>query len=92
MAYGVFLCQPVMNKTHRLALQLSKNDDWDAAHRLIQDYTDPLSCQIHGYLHRIEGDLANARYWYQRAGTVMPDHSLEEELNCLLAGLMDGTG
>jgi hypothetical protein len=73
-----------MKHSHQQALQLIQQNDWDAAHRLVQDYSDPLSCQIHGYLHRIEGDLSNARYWYQHAGLNMPDNSLEEELTLLL--------
>lgn len=67
------------------SLQLIQNDNWDAAHRLIQDYSDPLSCQIHGYLHRIEGDLANAHYWYQHGGIEFPNNTLEEELGRLLS-------
>jgi hypothetical protein len=76
-----------MNKIHQQALQLIQNDDWDSAHCVIQDYSDPLSCQIHGYLHRIEGDFGNAGYWYHRAGIAMPNNSLEDELNRLLAML-----
>ncbi len=76
-----------MENTHRLAIKLIQNDDWDAAHRLIQSYSDPLSCQIHGHLHRMEGDLANARYWYQRAGLSMPDNTLGEELENLISKL-----
>ncbi|MEQ1557459.1 MAG: hypothetical protein ABL933_00795 [Methyloglobulus sp.] len=78
-----------MNKTHQQALQLIQNGEWNAAHRLVQDYSDPLSCQIHGYLHRIEGDLSNARYWYQRAGLAIPDNSQGEELKRLLTQLTD---
>lgn len=79
----------IMKNTHRQALQLIQNGKWDAAHRLVQDYYDPLSCHIHGYLHRIEGDLSNARYWYQRAGLDMPDNSLDEELKRLLMQVTD---
>jgi hypothetical protein len=78
-----------MQKIHQQALQLIQNDDWDAAHRLIQDYSDTLSCQIHGYLHRIEGDLANAGYWYRHAGLAMPENSLDEELKRLFAQSTD---
>ncbi len=78
-----------MNKIHQQALQLIQNGEWDAPHRLVQDYSDPLSCQIHGYLHRIEGDFSNARYWYQRAGLTMPDNSQGEELKRLLTQLTD---
>ena len=78
-----------MENIHQHALQLIQQDDWDAAHRLVQDYSDPLSCQLHGYLHRIEGDFANARYWYQRAGLLMPECPLEEELKQLLTKLSE---
>lgn len=70
--------------THHIdALELARNGDWDASHRLIQSHSDTLSCMIHGYLHRVEGDTWNARYWYDRAGGPMPDNSLEEELERL---------
>jgi hypothetical protein len=55
----------------------------------VQDYSDPLSCRIHAYLHRIEGDSANAHYWYRRAGLVMPGNSLEQELTHLLTLIME---
>ncbi len=42
-----------------------------------------MACLIHGYLHRVEGDLGNAQYWYRRANKFMPDNSLEEEWNRL---------
>lgn len=65
---------------HAKALDFAKNGDWDRAHALIQQHSDRLSCLIHGYLHRVEGDLSNARYWYRRADEAMPDNSLEEEM------------
>ena len=76
-----------MGQVHQNALSLIQQGDWEAAHRLVQDYSDPLSCQIHGYLHRIEGDLGNASYWYQRSGMVMPENSIDEESTRLLAKL-----
>ena len=68
---------------HIKALDLSKAGKWNEAHRLIQRHSDRLSCLIHAYLHRLEGDLSNARYWYRRAEESMPDHTLEEELSRL---------
>lgn len=44
---------------------------------------DELACMIHAWLQRQEGDIANAGYWYRRAGTPMPDDTLEEELERL---------
>jgi len=68
---------------HKKALDLAKAGEWDQAHELVQEYSDELSCLIHAYLHRVEGDLDNARYWYRQAGTTMPANSLEEEIERL---------
>jgi hypothetical protein len=51
------------------AVELAVAGDWEAAHRIVQQHeADPTSCWIHAVLHKIEGDAANARYWYRRAG------------------------
>ena len=51
------------------AVDLAIAGDWESAHRIVQqDETDQTSCWIHAVLHKIEGDAANARYWYGRAG------------------------
>ncbi|NKC33582.1 hypothetical protein [Falsiroseomonas selenitidurans] len=42
--------------------------EWAAAHALAQADPGPHGAWVHGWLHRIEGDLANAGYWYHRAG------------------------
>lgn len=68
-----------MAKEHIKALDLVSNGDWDGAHQLIQEHNDELACLIHGYLHRKEGDLSNASYWYSRVGQDVPDNSLEDE-------------
>jgi hypothetical protein len=60
-----------------------KAGHWDAAHRAIQNRSDPLACRIHAYLHRQEGDLDNAAYWYARAKMTPPANSLTDELDCL---------
>lgn len=80
-----------MKNAHRKALELIRNDNWDGAHRLIQDYSDALSCRIHGYLHRIEGDMDNARYWYQRAGLEFPNNTPAQELKDLIAILAESS-
>jgi hypothetical protein len=41
---------------------------WDAAHEIVQQYEDNATAAwIHAVLHKVEGDLGNARYWYRRA-------------------------
>lgn len=65
------------------ALNLARDGKWEEAHQLVQRYADRLSCLIHAYLHRVEGDLSNARYWYRRADENMPDNTLDEELTRL---------
>lgn len=72
-----------MPSEHLRALDLAREGKWEASHQLVQDNSDSLSCLIHAYLHREEGDLSNAGYWYRRAGSEMPDNSLSEELERL---------
>lgn len=51
------------------AIDLALANDWDAAHQLVQEYeNDANAAWIHAVLHKIEGDLGNAGYWYRRAG------------------------
>lgn len=55
------------NTQHLLeAVQLALAHDWDGAHRIAQDYSDPIANWIHAVLHKIEGDAWNSRYWYAR--------------------------
>lgn len=51
------------------AIDLALAGDWEAAHEIVQRHEcDATSAWIHAVLHKIEGDLGNARYWYRRAG------------------------
>ena len=61
------------------ALQLDKDGDWDRAHGIAQSVSSQNGSRVHAYLHRKEGDLANASYWYSRAGIPVPDSSLDQE-------------
>jgi hypothetical protein len=51
-----------------LALWHGLRGDWQAAHEIVQVHDDRDSAWVHAWLHRVEGDLANADYWYHRAG------------------------
>ncbi len=72
-----------MECDHLKALDLAREGSWDESHKIVQQYSDSLSCLIHAYLHRAEGDIGNAKYWYKRAGVDMPSNHLEVELNQL---------
>lgn len=50
--------------------------DWDGAHKIVQgDELDPLYCWLHACLHKIEGDNANAHYWYARTDRRFEDYA-----------------
>jgi hypothetical protein len=72
-----------MSIDHAKALDLVASGRWNEAHELVQSHVDVLSCLIHAYLHRVEGDLSNARYWYLRADHAMPDNTLQQEFQRL---------
>jgi hypothetical protein len=59
--------------------------DWHAAHNLINDLPGTDMAWVHAYLHRKEGDLSNADYWYKEAGKKRPASSLQEEWHALVA-------
>lgn len=61
------------------ALWYEGKGDWDMAHNIAQDIHTQEGSWIHAYLHRVEGDLGNASYWYHRANKKMPTVSPKEE-------------
>ena len=69
------------------ALWFAGTGNWEKAHLIVQDLNDPLSYNIHAFLHRQEGDNSNAGYWYHKAGIKMPDISLEQEWEELVSSL-----
>jgi hypothetical protein len=62
--------------------------NWDAAHAIAQDIPDKTGSWIHAYLHRKEGDLGNAGYWYRRAEQPVAHDSLEDEWARIVAALL----
>jgi len=71
------------------ALWQEARGDWPAAHALAQAQDDAEGAWVHAYLHRVEGDLANARYWYRRAGRTASDQPLPEEWAALASALLE---
>lgn len=61
------------------ALWHDANGDWEKAHELCQSAGNKNGDWVHAYLHRKEGDLSNASYWYRRANQERYDGSLEDE-------------
>jgi len=70
------------------SLLLDADGDWESAHRIAQKNYTPQGAWVHAYLHRKEGDLGNAGYWYRNAGRNMPDMSLEEEWEYIVIELL----
>jgi hypothetical protein len=70
------------------ALWHDAKGNWEKAHELIQDLPDKTASWIHAYLHRKEGDIWNADYWYSKAGRKRPSVSLEEEWDHIVTGLL----
>jgi hypothetical protein len=62
--------------------------DWDKAHKTVQDDEGREAARVHAYLHRVEGDLPNAGYWYRRAGKPVATGPLDAEWDALVAALL----
>lgn len=62
-----------------ISLWWDGKNHWDQAHDVAQDIASPEGSWVHAYLHRREGDLGNAGYWYRRAGKPMTSGTLEAE-------------
>ncbi len=67
-----------------LALWYDAKGDWNTAHKQVDHLNDRASARIHAYLHRKEGDIWNADYWYAKAGEKRPQISLDGELDELI--------
>ena len=71
------------------ALWWEKKGDWDRAHEIAQEAGSREGDWVHAYLHRIEGDLGNAGYWYRRAGKpAKGKESLREEWEELVSSFL----
>lgn len=71
------------------ALWHEARGDWDLAHRIVQGLDDRDAAWVHAYLHRREGDLGNAEYWYRRAARAVARDGLEAERERIAVTLLD---
>ena len=72
------------------ALWWDAKGDWSRAHALVDELETVDGMAVHAYLHRKEGAVSNADYWYQRAGRRFHRPTLEAEWKALVEGLLSG--
>ncbi len=68
----------------------SAKGDWDKAHVTVQDDPSREAAWVHAHLHRIEGDLDNAGYWYERANRNPSGDKIEDEREEIARMLLRG--
>ena len=71
------------------ALWWDAKGDWGKAHESAQEDEAPAGAWVHAYLHRKEGDLSNAGYWYRQAGKPPARVSLDEEWVEIVSSLLE---
>ena len=74
------------------ALWHDATGDWDGAHRLAQEVESADGAWVHAYLHRKEGDIGNAQYWYRRAERPPATGTLEDERRAIARALTTASG
>lgn len=70
------------------ALWYAAKGDWHQAHEIVQAESGADAAWVHAYLHRVEGDLGNAGYWYTRARRPKSSRSLEREWEEITGALL----
>ena len=69
------------------AMWFAGKGEWDKSHDICQESNQELDW-VHAWLHRQEGDLSNAGYWYRRANQTMSESTLEEEWDEIAQALL----
>jgi hypothetical protein len=72
-----------------IALWWAGNDAWDKAHDIVMNEDGADCAWVHAYLHRVEGDRDNARYWYRRARREPASGELDAEWAVIVAALLE---
>ena len=66
------------------ALWFDAKNNWEEAHSIVDSGVTVEEAWVHAYLHRKEGDVWNANYWYRRAGRAMPSITHKQEWETLV--------
>ena len=74
------------------ALWWQGKGDWEAAHGIVQSASDADAAWVHAHLHRVEGDLGNAGYWYRRANRPAATGDLDAEWTAMVTALLAERG
>lgn len=72
------------------ALWWAGNDKWNKAHAIVMDEGGKDCAWVHAYLHRVEGDLGNARYWYRQAQRPVSSTPVAAEWDAIAESLLEG--
>jgi hypothetical protein len=64
-------------------------NNWEKAHNIAQEIHTPSGSWVHAYLHRKEGDIANASYWYHMANKPLPSMALDKEWESLVSAFLN---
>jgi hypothetical protein len=70
------------------ALWWAAKGDWETAHKIVMEEEGADAAWVHAYLHRVEGDLPNAGYWYRTAGRPVANGTLDAEWAAIVAALL----
>ncbi|MDO8397408.1 MAG: hypothetical protein Q7T45_06280 [Bradyrhizobium sp.] len=70
------------------ALWWAAKGNWDRAHSIAQDEASAEGSWVHAYLHRVEGDLGNAGYWYRQAGKPVATDAIGTEWERMVLSLL----
>ena len=81
---------PVHLSVPLVSLWWMMKGDWKRAHDLVDKAEGRTEAWVHAHLHRAEGDLPNARYWYAQAGREPADGSLEYEREMMAKTIIEG--
>jgi len=76
-------CPPALQ-----ALWWAEKFDWNAAHAIVMAHDDADCAWVHAHLHRVEGELDNARYWYRQSGKRPATESPQAEREAIIKALL----